>query len=534
MIDDVQEITDKKESICYNGNIKLLRDGVEIGMTETQKHELKKIAADATYFAKNYVKIVTLDDGVQLFNVRDYQQEFIKTCFSQRFVMSMMARQMGKTTTVVAYLLHQAITRPHIRIGVLANKGDTAKEVLERIKFAYQELPFYMQVGVKSWNKNSIELGNGTVIIAAATSSDSIRGKSMHIIYLDEFAHVENDEEFYTSTYPVISSGKTSQVLITSTPKGMNLFYKLWTDAQEKRNSFVPLLYTWQSNPDVYDEKWYNETRLNIPAQRFAQEYGCEFLGSAATLLSGDALRKLAFVDPIEHESNRHFKFYEMPKENHNYVATVDVCEGVGNDFSIITVFDVTETPYKIAAKYRNSTIQPVSFTDVIFKLCTAYNKAHVWVESNSIGNGVVSDLFYDYEYENIICYSLKTGFRFDYKNLGVRTTPRTKSIGCSTLKTLIESGILIVQDFDAITELSTFTLQGKSYKADKDKHDDVVMSLVFFAFLSQSDYFKEIFEVDTNRAMRQQYDIFKDEPLFMIVVNGLDDDDSSDTVMYR
>ena len=209
MIDDVQEIIDKKESICYNGNVKLLRDGVEIGMTETQKRELKKLAADVTYFAKNYVKIVTLDDGVQLFNVRDYQQEFIETCFTQRFVMSMMARQMGKTTTVVAYLLHQAITRPHIRIGVLANKGDTAKEVLERIKFAYQELPFYMQVGVKSWNKNSIELGNGTVIIAAATSSDSIRGKSMHIIYLDEFAHVENDEEFYTSTYPVISSGKT-------------------------------------------------------------------------------------------------------------------------------------------------------------------------------------------------------------------------------------------------------------------------------------------------------------------------------------
>lgn len=525
------------KNLCYMNQERLMRAGVKLDFTQEQINEIKKCAGDIDYFVRNYVKITTLDNGVQCMNLRPYQEEFINTCFNNRFVIAMMARQMGKTTTVMAYLLHQAITRRHLRIAVLANKGDTAKEILDRIKQAYEELPYFLQVGVKEWNKNSITLGNGTKIIAAATSSGSIRGKSCHIVYLDEFAHIDNDLEFYTSTYPVISSGKTSQVIITSTPNGLNLFYKLYTEALEKRNNFVPLFYDWKHNADIYDDDWEEATRNNMSPQQFAQEYSCEFQGSASTLLSGGTLQRLTMRDPL-HTDNKNYYVYEEPNPDKKYIALVDVAEGTGNDSSVVSVFDVTTIPYRHVAMYRNNLIQPIMLADIAFRMAKSYNDAWLGVESNSIGNTVTTALWYEYEYENMICYDDKINdVRMRVDNLGIRTTKKSKAIGCSRLKSLIETDTLITNDVIAIREFGTFTEQGGVYKADKGKHDDVVMTFVLFALLSGTDFFKDMFS-DANKTIKDAYksDIYENEPFFMIVVNGVDDDYDYDgqAVMYR
>ena len=834
-----------KEDICYMNNENIKRHNISLNLTQDQIKELTRISLDIEYFVRNYVYINTLDDGVQKFDLRDYQNEFIKDCYNNKFVMGMWGRQMGKcvspktvlnvkirdvqkhitikelfdissengavaiqsdsdskkfeeivfvkdiqiespsgwkqlksimktvpyqlwkletfdglelecadnhlvimddcseryvkdisigerittktgtqivsnvqnmydeinmydieiddnthlyysndivshnTTTVMAYLLHQAITRSDITIAVLANKGDAAVEVLDRIKNAYENLPYYMQVGVKSWNKRSIVLGNGSRIIAASTSSSSIRGKAINCVsgfsrstfllpdgttqvmsiydlidngyvrfkhkkfkhhgeinfryfyenkllkiktpngfrkfdgvlvgkykdelyeittknhslfctkqhkiminndnyvyacdldinndtimtvdglekiksiqkrtltkplevfdflnieddhvwysdgilshqclYIDEFAHIDRDVEFYTSTYPVITSGKTTQVLITSTPKGMNLFYKLWNDSIEGRNAYLTRQYLWNRNPN-YDESWYEETRSNMSPVQFAQEYECQFLGSSSTLISGAKLQQLSFKDPLEEFSNNVLSVYNQPAEGNMYVGVVDTSEGVGEDSSVCTIFDITTMPYKIVAKYKNSLIQPIMFADVVNKLGKKYNDAFLIVESNSIGSMVANSLFYDFEYENMFTVGSKDGdptITIAAFTPGVKTTKKTKAIGCSQLKSLIETNTLIVEDYDAITELSTFSMHGNNtYKAERGKHDDVVMTLVIFAWATTQEYFADLTNADVRKQIRQSYDSEEVDSIFFcdgieeIVVN--------------
>lgn len=436
------------------------------------------------------------------------------------------------TTTSMAYLLHQAITRSNITIAILANKGDTAAEVLDRIKFAYESLPWYLQVGVKTWNKKSIELGNGSKIITAATSGSSIRGKSVSILYLDEFAHLDNDVEFYTSTYPVISSGKSTQVIMTSTPKGLNLFYKLWTDAIEGRNKFKTLAYDWTVVPGR-NEAWRDETIANTSPVQFAQEYECSFLGSSNTLIAGWKLQQLTFKTPIETLSDKHWSVYETPKTNNSYCMTVDVSEGLGQDYAVVSVFDVTAMPYKLVAVYRNNLIQPVSLTEVTFKAGTHYNNAYTLIENNSIGKIVADSLFFDFEYENLFRTTSKHGetdIGFGGHQPGIRTTSKTKALGCAQLKSLIESNSLIVEDFNAVSELSTFTVKGKSYAADKGKTDDVVMTLVLFAWFTAQPYFGDMFDIDVRKQLRDTMDIDSNIG-FMFIDDGVTDYEGLDTL---
>lgn len=831
-----------KESICYMNNENLKRHNINLNLTQEQIKELTRVSLDIEYFVRNYVYINTLDNGVQKFDLREYQNEFIKDCYDNKFVMGMWGRQMGKcvapetilnvkikgiqkhitikelfdistnngavciqsdsdskkfeeivfvkdveiecpsgwktlksvmktvpyqlwkietfdgdilqcadnhliimddfteryvkdisigervttksgtqivsnvqnmydeinmydieiddnshiyysnniashnTTTVMAYLLHQAITRRDITIAVLANKGEGAVEVLDRIKNSYENLPYYMQVGVKSWNKRSITLGNGTRIIAASTSSSSIRGKSINCVsgfsratfllpdgttqnmsvyelidnglvkfkhkqfknhgeidfryyyenkllkiktpdgfkkfdgilsgkyqdelyeittkkyglfctkkhkimvnktdyvyacdlnvndlimtcdgldkvktiqkrklskklevfdflniednhvwysdgilshqclYLDEFAHIDRDVEFYTSTYPVISSGKTTQVIITSTPKGMNLFYKLWTDSQEGRNEFLTRQYLWDRNP-TYDDDWYEETRSNMSPVQFAQEFECQFLGSSSTLISGQKLQQLSYKTPLEEFSNKTLSVYEEPKENNIYVGVVDTSEGVGEDSSVMTVFDITTMPYRIVAKYKNSLIQPIMFADVVNKIGVKYNDAYLIIESNSIGSMVANSLFFDFEYENMFTAGYKDGdptMTVAAFTPGVKTTKKTKAIGCSQLKSLVETDTLIIEDYDAITELSTFSMSGNTYKAERGKHDDVAMTLVIFAWATTQEYFLDLTNADVRKRIRDSSREFLDsETDFIFFQDGIDD----------
>ena len=348
---------------------------------------------------------------------------------------------------------------------------------------------------------------------------------SHQCLYIDEFAHIDNDVEFYTSTYPVISSGKSTQVIITSTPKGLNLFYKLWSDAIEGRNNFKTLGYDWTVVPGR-DEKWREETIENTSPVQFAQEYECAFQGSSNTLIAGWKLQQLTFKTPIESLSDKHWSVYEPPNDDHSYCMTVDVAEGLGQDYAVVSIFDVTAMPYKLVAVYRNNLIQPVFLTEVVYRAGKRYNNAYTLVENNSIGKIVADSLFFDFEYENLFRTTSKHGetdIGFGGHQPGIRTTAKTKALGCAQLKSLVESDSLIVEDYNAVSELSTFSVKGKSYAAEKGKTDDVVMTLVLFAWFTAQPYFSDMFDIDVRKQLRDSMDLDSNIG-FMFIDDGVTD----------
>ncbi len=495
------------KSQTYLGNALLKKSGVKSEWTKEMLEEYVRCADDPIYFIKTYCRIISLDHGEVPFNMWPYQEELIINMHIQRFLLVMLPRQMGKTQVAAAHLMHQVMFNKNYTVAILANKDAAAREVLDRIQFMYCSLPSWLQHGVLTWNKGDIKLDNGSKIFTAATSVSAIRGKSCNCIYLDEFAHVENDVEFWTSTFPTISSGKTTKVLITSTPRGLNLFYKLWSDSQQKLNPFKSMFFPWTANP-TRDAKWEKEQLQTLGTIKFNQEVSCQFLGSAGTLLSGDKLQKLAFIEPLMRSENDEYRIYAKPVLGHQYIMCVDAGEGVGGDYSVALIVDVTTRPYKVVAIYRNNTLAPEVFTGVVNSLGRRYNYALAVVETNSIGYGVAKDLWFEYEYENMLRSVEKQGgasasFRSG-SILGVKTTRATKRIGCSTLKSLIETDLLLVEDFTAVNELSTFIAQGTSWGAEEGKHDDVVMCLVIFAWFTQQSMFDDYSRGTINSAIRQ------------------------------
>ena len=486
----------------YNGNPKVKKAGIPQRYTKHQLAEYKKCRDDVTYFARNYCKIISLDEGLIKFNLRDYQERLLKDLSEHRFNVVLTSRQTGKTITTASFLTHYLCFNSHKSIGIVANKGALAREILHRMKRMYEGLPFFLQPGVVEWNKGSVELGNGSSVMAGSTTSDSIRGFTFNMIMVDEAGFIDGFDEFYTSTYPVISSGKTSKIILVSTPNGINLFHKIWKDANLGKNTFHPTRVDWHEVPH-YDEIWKAETIKNIGQKRFDQEYGNRFSGSSGTLISGDKLELLEWIDPIEEIEN--FTSYNEIIEDHVYVITVDPSEGAGQDSSVCNIIDITEFPYKQVAVYRNDKIQPIYLPEIVMSLAITYNKAYVLVETNSIGSQVGSTIYYDYEYDNIITSAIKygdntvgiSGKNFDF---GLRMTKKSKMIGCSNLKQLIESDKLLIQDFQTIEELNTFTKKGKSYEAEENKYDDIVMTLVSFAWLTTQDYFTDLFNIDVKR----------------------------------
>lgn len=411
------------------------------------------------------------------------------------------------TTTVGAFLLHESIFKNRQVIGILANKGDTARGILARIKDMFENLPWFLKPGVIEWNKGRIELSNGTQVISAATTSAGVRSYSMNCVYLDEFAHVQNDVEFFTATYPVISSGDTTKVIITSTPNGMNLFYKMWTEAQSGKSMFVPKQFLWHRHPKR-GEKWKQETLSNISQKQFDQEYECFFHGSSNTLISGSKLAQLTFKEPIE--IRKDLDIYELPEPEGSYVLTVDVSEGIGKDNSVISVFKVSSQPYKQVAVFKNDTTSPLLLAGIVNDIGKMYNNGYVIIETNNVGKITADCLYYDYEYENVLLGSVedKENVVSNSSNatVGIRTTRKTKSLGCSTLKSMIESDTLIVEDFTTINELSTFVKVGSSYEAEKNKYDDIVMTLVIFCWFAAQPYFEDLTNINMRECIKENF----------------------------
>ena len=526
-------------SEIYLGNPNLKKANTSIEFTQEQVEEFIKCKQNPVYFTKNYVKIVTLDAGLQPFIPYDFQEKLINNFHNNRFNICKMPRQTGKSTTVVSFLLHYAVFNDSVNIGILANKAATARELLGRLQTAYENLPKWMQQGIIAWNRGSLELENGSKILAASTSASAVRGMSFNILFLDEFAFVPNHiaDSFFASVYPTITSGKSTKVLIVSTPHGMKHFYRMWHDAERQKNEYLPTDVHWSEVPGR-DAKWKSQTIANTSEQQFKVEFECEFLGSVDTLIAPSKLRSMVYESPLK--QNAGLDIYEPSKENHDYVMTVDVARGVGEDYSAFVCVDITEFPHRVVAKYRNNDIKPMLFPNIIYEVAKNYNSAFILCEVNDIGDQVASILQYDLEYQNLLMCSMRgragqivgQGFSGKKTQLGVKMSKTVKKVGSLNLKTLIEEDKLIFNDYEIISELTTFISKHNSFEAEEGCNDDLAMCLVIYAWLVQMDYFKELTEQDVRKRLyeEQKNQIEQDMAPFGFMDDGTGDDSFTDS----
>jgi len=519
----------------YLGNPNLKKANTTVEFDSEQIKEFIKCKQDPIYFAKNYIKIVSLDEGLVPFKMYDFQEKLINNFHKSRFNICKMPRQTGKSTTAVSYLLHYIVFNDSVNVGILANKAATARELLGRLQTAYENLPKWMQQGILSWNKGSMELENGSKILAASTSASAVRGMSFNIIFLDEFAFVPNHiaEAFFSSVYPTITSGKSTKVIMVSTPCGMNHFYRYWHDAQRGKNEYTATEVHWSEVPGR-DAKWKEQTIKNTSEQQFKVEFECEFLGSVDTLISVVKLRNLVFEDPIQ-TNGKGLLIYENPIKDHDYIITVDTARGIDGDYSCFIVFDITTFPHRTVARYKNNEIKPMLFPNIIMDVANAYNQAYVLIEINDIGEQVASIMNYDLEYENLLMCAMRgrngqqvgSGFSGSRTQMGVRMTAAVKKLGCSNLKTLMEDDKIETHDYDIIAELTTFVQKKQSWEAEDGCHDDLAMCLVIFAWLVAQDYFKEMTDTDVRKRIyeEQKNQIEQDMAPFGFILDGVDDE---------
>ena len=514
----------------YNGNLSIKNCGVPVRFTAEQLDEYLKCKQDPIYFITTYLKTVSLDDGLVDFKLYPYQVKFIEAIHNNRRVISMQPRQSGKTQVVAAYVLWYTLFNDVKNVAILANKGATAREILSRYKLMYEFVPMYMQQGVKTWNKGSIELENNSAVFTGATNAAGIRSKSVNFLYMDEVAIIPNTvfDEFYASSWPTLSSGETTKIVMTSTPLGYNHFWKFWSEAETGANGFVPIRVTWQEHPKR-DQKWADAQMSSLGKLKYTQEVDCAFLGSSDTLIDAGIISRLFGKPPIFQKDG--LDIYEKPikgskelkTKDHSYVMVVDTGKGLGGDYSAFSLIDITEVPYKLVGKYRNNKIAPMLFPTVIHKVATDYNMAYVLFEINA-SEQVPHIMYYELEYENILFVSrgkkgqeVSAGFGGSTLQMGVSTDKKTKRIGCNNIKSIIEEGKLHIFDTDVIAEMSTFIQIKDSYAADDGYHDDLMMTLVLFGWLTTQAYFRDLGDVDLRKAMYQsRMDAIEEEQLPM------------------
>jgi len=537
-----------KNNQGYRNNPKLKPPGIELQYTKEQLDEYIKCANDPVYFCNKYIKVKTLDKGIMPFELYDYQQKFVNYIHKNRFVISKWPRQSGKSTSVIGYICHYITFNQSVSVAILANRLKTAKdELYSKLQLAYENLPQFLQQGVVEWNKTSLKLENGSRVVCDATSSGAIRGGSFNFLLLDEYAFLPSHvaEEFYASTYPTISAGTTTKLVIVSTPNGMNHFHKLWVDANRAeghklKNKFIPIEVSWRDVPITSggrkrDDVWAAEQIANTSPEQFEQEYGCSFLGSSNTLIATSKLNVLAPEEFLQEDSDG-LRIFELPRKDEIYFLQADVSRGQGSDYSAFTVINGTSAPYKVVASYRNNAVSPFNFPNVIKKVGERYNNAYVLVETNDIGGQVSSILYNDLEYENVLMTKimgrkgqmLSQGFAGGRSEMGLRTTAQTKKLGCAIFKRLVEEDKILINDERILSELITFVSKSNTFKAEEGHNDDLVMTLVFFAWLTRQEYFADLIE-----SAKFNYEEAKkpedDNTLFMISEESMEDDEFSD-----
>ena len=476
----------------YLGNPNVKRDGVLQKWTPDLLKEYKRCMIDPVYFAEKYVKVISLDQGLVPFLLYPYQKDMFNQFQQNRFNVVLACRQSGKSISACAYLLWFALFNPEKTIAILANKGATAREMLSRITLMLENVPFFLQPGSKALNKGSLEFSNNSRILAAATSGSSIRGMSVNLLYLDEFAFVERAAEFYTSTYPVVSAGKDTKVIITSTANGIgNQFHKIWEGSVQGINEFKSFRVDWWDVPGR-DEEWKTQTVANTSQLQFDQEFGNTFFGTGDTLINAETLLGLRAKPAIKYMEGGNLKVYEEPIKDHDYIMTVDVSKGRGQDYSTFTLIDISVRPFKQVAVYRNNTISPILFPNIIYKYAKVYNEAYVVVEANDQGSVVCNGLYHDLEYENMHVESA-----IKANALGIEINRKTKRLGCSAIKDILENNKLSIVDEQTIFEISTFEARGQSYEATDGNHDDLMMNLVLFGYFVSTQYFANMTDIN-------------------------------------
>lgn len=511
----------------YNGNLNIPASGSKHGYTQHELEEYIKCRDDPVYFAETYFKIIDVDKGLMPMTLYPFQKEAARAYLTHRKICLNTSRQVGKTSVATVIILHFTIFNSAKRVALLANKGDAAREILERIKLAYEYLPRFLQVGVVEWNKGTVLFENNSKIIAASSSSSAIRGKSMSLVYIDENAFVPNWLEFSASVLPTLSSGKDTRTIFTSTPNGLNHFYYYCKGAKEGKNGFYYIEVPWYDVPGR-DEKWKQEVleTINHDLEKFAVEYCCQFSGSSGTLISGNALQALNIEQPIAQESG--FYQYEKPSKTDVYFITADVARGKGLDYSTLQIIKLADNKFIQVATYNNNLITPIEFAGVVFNIAKLYNNAPVLIEINDIGGQIADLLHYDYEYENIISTesSGRAGKRISTggksSEFGIRTTKTVKATGCAILKLLIEQERLLIRDANTINQLNVFSRKNGSYAAEEGHHDDLVMPLVLFAWLTADSYFIELSDSNIllDLAQKTEEQIFADLTPFGFIPN--------------
>ena len=518
----------------YLGNPNLKKANVATNFTPKEVQEYIKCSEDPVYFIKTYIKIVSLDKGLIPFDMYDFQVDMTRKFHDNRFNIAKLPRQSAKSTIVTSYLLWYVLFNANVNVAILANKAATSREMLQRLQLSYENLPKWLQQGILQWNRGSLELENGSKIMAASTSSSAVRGMSFNVIFLDEFAFVPNHiaDQFFSSVYPTISSGKSTKVIIISTPHGMNMFYKLWHDAEKGKNEYIPTEVHWSAVPGR-DAAWKEQTIKNTSEQQFKVEFECEFLGSVDTLISPSKLRVMPYHDPIK--ENKGLAIYKRAEPEHNYIITVDVARGTSQDYSAFCVMDTTTVPYEMVARYRNNEIKPIIFPNIIVDVAKNYNNAYVLCEVNDIGGQVADIIQFDLEYENLLMAAMRgragqqlgQGFSGKKTQLGVKMSTAVKQVGCSNLKALIEEDKLLIPDYDTIAELTTFIVKGQSFAAEDGCNDDLAMCLVIFAWMAMQEYFKQMHDNDVRQRIYddQRENIEQDMAPFGFISDGMDDE---------
>ena len=481
----------------YLGNPNVKRDGVLQEWTPDLLKEYKKCMDDPIYFAETYCKVISLDKGLVSFELYPYQKNMFKQFQENRFNVILACRQSGKSISACAYLLWFALFNSEKTIAILANKGATAREMLSRVTLMLENIPFFLQPGSKALNKGSLEFSNNSRILASATSGSSIRGLSVNLLYLDEFAFVERASEFYTSTYPVVSAGKDTKIIVTSTANGIgNMFYKIWEGAEQGTNEFKPFRVDWWDVPGR-DEKWKEATISNTSQLQFDQEFGNTFFGTGDTLINAETLMSLRATNPIKILEGGDVLIYKETEKKHDYIMVVDVAKGRGQDYSTFNVIDISVRPFEQVAVYRNNTISPILFPNIIYKYAKVYNNAYIVVESNDQGSLVTNGLYYELEYENL---HAESAIKAD--GLGITMTRKVKRLGCSGIKDILENKKLKVVDENTIIELSTFVAKGQSYEANDGNHDDLVMNLVMFGYFISTEFFADMTNINLKQIL--------------------------------
>ena len=492
----------------YMGLPNLKRANIKTNWTREMVQEWKKCRDDIVYFAEKYCAITHIDYGTIKVQLRDYQRDMLRIMSSKRMTCCNLSRQLGKTTVVAIFLAHFVCFNKDKAVGILAHKGSMSAEVLDRTKQAIELLPDFLQPGIVEWNKGSIELDNGSSIGAYASSPDAVRGNSFAMIYIDECAFIPNFIDAWLAIQPVISSGRRSKIIITTTPNGLNHFYDIWDAALSGKSGFEPYTAIWNSvkerlynDQDMFDDgwQWSSQTISASSLEQFKQEHCAEFHGTSGTLISG---MKLANMDWTEVTPDNHgfHKFKEAQPER-KYIAALDCSEGRGQDYHALHIIDITEPQWEQVGVLHSNSISHLILPDIVHKYLMEYNEAPIYIELNSTGVSVAKSLYMDLEYENVICDSMV--------DLGMKQTKRTKAIGCSTLKDLIEKDKLIIHHKATVQEFRTFSEKGVSWAAEEGYHDDLIMSLVIFAWLTTQTKFADYADKDD---LRLASEVFRNE----------------------